>query len=231
MSNKTLLEILVDELPWFGGWPNDADRIVQDEDGQAKSVDINAGVTYRSSTGIWFRHSGNTIFCEYLSKSTDRATAIITREMYEQALAEKSHKLQFDEMTSENRQPWNGEGLPLVGTVCEALYSESGMTYLKTKVFGVNEHGQPIHRWEEGPRKFEYQASPLTSVLSNPVFRPIRTPEQIEAERRERVTEKMKKYIEQRMMFSSFPTNAKKLAERFYDDVSAGKIKGVKIDE
>ncbi|HCG1294855.1 hypothetical protein [Pseudomonas aeruginosa] len=80
---------------------------------------------------------------------------------------------------------WNGQGLPPVGTVCEVLWSESRLEYLKAKVFGVNEHGQPIFRFEEGPKKFEYQADPLRTASGTQVFRPVRTLEQIAAEERE----------------------------------------------
>jgi hypothetical protein len=65
--------------------------------------------------------------------------------------------------------------LPPVGIECEALWNEGRMEYLRTKVFGVNEHGQPIHRFDEGPKKFEYQADPLVTMLGTRVFRPIRT--------------------------------------------------------
>lgn len=80
---------------------------------------------------------------------------------------------------------WTGEGLPPVGTVCEVLWNESRMEYLRTKVFGVNEHGKPIHRFDEGPKKYEYQADALVTATGTKVFRPIRTPEQIAAEERE----------------------------------------------
>ncbi|MGI0560453.1 hypothetical protein ACRCOZ_28890 [Pseudomonas aeruginosa] len=86
---------------------------------------------------------------------------------------------------------WNGQGLPPVGTVCEVLWSESRLEYLKAKVFGVNEHGQPIFRFEEGPKKFEYQADPLRTASGTQVFRPVRTPEQIAAEERAKAIEEM----------------------------------------
>lgn len=80
---------------------------------------------------------------------------------------------------------WSDEGKPPVGELIEALWSESGDVWLKTIVFAFNEHGQPIHRWEEGQKKYEYQASPLVGMGSNkPYFRPIRTPEQIAADER-----------------------------------------------
>ncbi|ALX94856.1 hypothetical protein AV650_15430 [Serratia fonticola] len=125
-----------------------------------------------------------------------------------------------------DKQEWNGEGLPPVGTVCEAIFNEASKTYYKTKVFGVNEHGQPIHRWEEGSKKFEYQASPLKSVIGSPVFRPIRTPEQIEAERRERIKKQMFDVWSQAENITASDS-----FYSVYDAILAGKIEGVKIDE
>ena len=79
-------------------------------------------------------------------------------------------------LTQQQDNGWFERGeLPPVGTVCEVLWNEGRMEYLRTKVFGVNEHGQPIHRFDEGPNKFEYQADPLVTILGTRVFRPIRT--------------------------------------------------------
>lgn len=86
---------------------------------------------------------------------------------------------------------WNGEGLPPVGTVCEALWNTGRGEWLPVKVFGVNEHGQPIFRWEDGPEKYQYLAGPLTGPSGNKHFRPIRTPEQIAAEEREKAIKEM----------------------------------------
>lgn len=86
---------------------------------------------------------------------------------------------------------WDGVGLPPVGTVCEVLWNESLVEYLRTKVFGVNEHGQPIHRFDEGPKKYQYQADVLRTASGTQVFRPIRTAEQIAAEEREKAVNDM----------------------------------------
>lgn len=86
---------------------------------------------------------------------------------------------------------WDGEGLPPVGTVCEVLWNESRVEYLRTKVFGVNEHGQPIHRFDEGPKKYQYQADVLRTASGTQVFRPIRTAEQLAEEEREDAANKM----------------------------------------
>lgn len=90
-----------------------------------------------------------------------------------------------DKFLIERPSTWNGDGLPPAGTVCEVLWNESRKEYLRTKVFGVNEHGQPIHRFDEGPKKFEYQADVLVTALGTKVFRPIRSAEQIAAKERE----------------------------------------------
>lgn len=82
------------------------------------------------------------------------------------------------------RPEWDGEGPPPVGTICEVLWNESRLEYFKTKVFGINEHGQPIHRFEEGPKKYEFQADVLRTASGTQVFMPLKTPEQIEEEER-----------------------------------------------
>ena len=78
--------------------------------------------------------------------------------------------------------PWNGEGLPPVGTVCEALIS--GGWYRGT-VIG---HCVP-------PRESfaAFQGDGLSDLIfgSSEYFRPIRTPEQIAAEERERAISEM----------------------------------------
>lgn len=92
---------------------------------------------------------------------------------------------------------WDGEGLPPVGTVCEVLWNEYHVEYLRTKVFGVNEHGQPIHRFDEGPKKYQYQADVLRTASGTQVFRPIKTAEQLAEEERKSQLEVMHKiYME-----------------------------------
>lgn len=108
--------------------------------------------------------------------------------------------------------PWNGTGLPPVGTVCEAIWNEASDTWLKVKVFGANEHGQPIFRWEEGPKIYEYQASPLHGPHGTAYFRPIRTPEQIAADQRKRAIDAM-----QRIVSSGDPHYDRKVCETLYD--------------
>ncbi|MGL5282762.1 MAG: hypothetical protein ACRC8W_13625 [Plesiomonas shigelloides] len=93
LIGKTLLEILVDELPKRGGWPNWAAAAVQDEDQEIKF----AGSGYRIQkkgiywSGKWADKAAkktNDFYHEELS--TDHATKIVTREEYERAVAVKA---------------------------------------------------------------------------------------------------------------------------------------------
>lgn len=114
----TLLELLRQELPKRGGWPEGANYIVQDgNDGTIKTSE-NLPTKY-SPYGVWKiplngwgRCKGDIRNCEIVAD--DCATAIVTREQYEAT-------------------GWDGTGLPPVG--CECEYSlNSGRTWFKCKI-------------------------------------------------------------------------------------------------
>lgn len=107
----TLLELLVKELPKRGGWPKSAHGVVQDASGN-----------------FWFFKNGTPYYngkhwgaaklsadFEWIDidwdisplLAEDNHHAIITREQYEDAIAE------------EHAAGWNGEGLPPVGMKVE----------------------------------------------------------------------------------------------------------------
>lgn len=99
-SNKTLLQILTEELPKRGGWPKFGREMqaVQDRDGEIKfhfighplKFELNNHDTWGSNTpDAWLEkfESCSNVFAE---RSSDYATAIITREQYEAALADKN---------------------------------------------------------------------------------------------------------------------------------------------
>lgn len=108
------------------------------------------------------------------------------------------------------RQAWTGEGLPPVGTVCEALWNTARDEWFQVKIFGANEHGQPVFRWEDGPEKYQYQAGTLTGPMGHKHFRPLRTPEQIAAEEREKAIEEMAR-------IGSMADTPKSIAAKLYD--------------
>lgn len=104
----TLLELLVKELPWRGGWNINAHGAVQDNSGQVwfykNGKPEFAGVIWAADNnsnsfdwvqwGLWFK------------RSEDYNKSIVTCEQYEAAIAAQ--------------QPvWDGEGLPPVECECE----------------------------------------------------------------------------------------------------------------
>lgn len=119
-------------------------------------------------------------------------------------------------MDKQDIQHWNGEGLPPVGTVCEFYdcesWSEVRVKFIGDKYAVLQDLNFDIER--------------VYCVADKPdKFRPIRTPEQIEAERRERVT---------KQMFDVWSRDGNSTASAsfysVYDAIRAGKIEGVKID-
>lgn len=97
-TSKTLLQILVEELPGYGGWPSHERemRAVQDGDREVKfhftghSLEFarNSRLNWGSNTAeAWL--ANNMAGCNFVSKTlaSDYATAIITRDQYEAALA------------------------------------------------------------------------------------------------------------------------------------------------
>lgn len=92
-SNKTLLQILVEELPNMGGWPEGVAAITQDSDRAinnyktADGLETNEYGTWRYSSA-WQNYL--LLDCDVHFLACDYATAIITRDQYEAALAAKN---------------------------------------------------------------------------------------------------------------------------------------------
>jgi hypothetical protein len=106
-----LIDILVQELPKLGGWPDGIDDIEMLSDGTIYFNGDIAPVYYKLTqcSDGWSR----------LKSAKDYSNAV-TREQYETALAASNPE-------------WNGEGLPPVGTECE--YSlNAGRTWFKCKI-------------------------------------------------------------------------------------------------
>ena len=180
-----LVDILARELT---AWPDDLECAHQDHDGEirfyggkeetirfdfmAQEKAHDRGVNRKSRTGSRITRAEWQAAVDALNQS--ELDAVLAKN--EQLAAARAERI----------QAWNGEGLPPVGAICEVLWNESRVEYLRTKVFGVNEHGQPIHRFDEGPKKYQYQADVLRTASGTQVFRPIRTAEQVAAEEREK---------------------------------------------
>ncbi|NXZ86402.1 hypothetical protein HZI30_05555 [Serratia fonticola] len=136
-------------------------------------------------------------------------------------------------MDKQDIQHWNGEGLPPVGIEVEFKnngYCCSGHIPDDFQAVSVVTHktttdGNPVAvvYWDD------HGAGRANAFIAE-LFRPIRTPEQIEAERRERVVNEL---VYQFIVFHADPKGAeryKKEAEAIYDAIRAGLIEGVKID-
>lgn len=108
-----LIDLLVQELPKRGGWPNDALSITQDNDGSLCVWDTN-DPHYDGLS--WKHHTGNSLIYFWYGEWTmplasDHKESIVTYWQYKEALA------------ASQKPAWNGEGLPPVGCECEWLAS------------------------------------------------------------------------------------------------------------
>lgn len=108
-----LIDLLVQELPKRGGWPDGVSEIGQDYDGE-----------------LMFYGRGNARTRLYLPLSSDHRDMCchngdkVTKDRYESALA------------ASQKPTWNGEGLPQAG--CECEYISNGTSWGKVKVIGFD---------------------------------------------------------------------------------------------
>ncbi|EJA3065519.1 hypothetical protein VEL46_004109 [Cronobacter sakazakii] len=107
-----LIDLLVQELPKRGGWPEGVAAMAQDFDGDvqnyADTIDIKLGTYASGSSRIHGSYS-----LRKIKAAEDRRNAFVTREQYESALAAAQWPV------------WDGEGLPPVGCECEAKYRDA----------------------------------------------------------------------------------------------------------
>lgn len=101
----TLLELLRQELPKRGGWPESYNYMAQDPRGSASAGKIYAYVN-KPKRGVycWINEDDESGYGNFVMKSEiiaeDSITAIVTREQYEAT-------------------GWGGVGLPQIGVECE----------------------------------------------------------------------------------------------------------------
>ena len=167
-----LIDILVRELPKRGGWPAVAIFAMQDSDGLVKFS--------RSGEKIYHDHSDGHEWCSEggydwirvgvpfegnfrTQVSQDNATAFISREQYEAALAG-------------SKPEWDGEGLPPVGTRCEFISND--ISWGEVDVIGID--GDKVVFKPSGETYYGIAPS------QRQIFRPIRT----EADKKKEEVEK-----------------------------------------
>lgn len=199
-----LIDLLVQELPKHGGWPEGVNRINQAHNGILEEYRAD-GESYNLKTKISLPLSNSyRREAEYVS---DCGADIVTRSQYEAALA------------ALNPPKWNGEDLPPVGALIEVNSQVYGWveatvtavtdTYLVAQYKGKNGvEGCMAHTMirEDGTReKF------------SGAFRPIRT--EVECKREDAI-----------QAIASFAITYRDAAE-IYDAIAAGKIKGIMLKE
>lgn len=151
-SNKTLLQILAEELPQRGGWPNNATHCVcmADEHIGVVSFTKDGAPVFNNVSNEWTILTENdSSWHSYDFESEqpiDRETAIITREQYEAALAEKEHPLPWDDKNTDSDGwiDWAGGECPVDGnSLVEVKYrngtvktAERAKFYIWTNGYG-----------------------------------------------------------------------------------------------
>ena len=159
----TLLELLRQELPKRGGWPEGTDYAVQDGDGSndikfgagEPSVQYECGgVWHNTERSDWGICTSESYICDIATLADDHATAIVTREQYEAT-------------------GWGGEGLPPVGMEIEYKFAKTNYRtdFSRGRILAYGMHNVFMEHWSS---KNEF-IQPLDKIE----FRPLRT----EAER------------------------------------------------
>ena len=117
-----LIDLLVQELPKRGGWPEGVNEIGQDYDGE-----------------LMFYVRGNARTRIYLHLSSDHRDICchngdrVTKDRYESALA------------ASQKPAWNGEGVPPVGCECEYQYKVHGSEWHRFECVAVD--GKAVFGW------------------------------------------------------------------------------------
>ena len=207
-----LIDLLVQELPKRGGWPQNALSITQDNDGSLCVWDTNDP---HYDVFSWKHHTGNILMYFWCGEvamplSSDHKESIVTYWQYKSALA------------ASQKTAWDGEGLPPVGCECEYLdnngkwypvtikYASDQLVVISgvTKILGV-EQGTEIAK---------------DIIIDKPQFRPL----QSESERKhEAVLESICAVLE--MVSQDYKREDE--AKLIYEAIAAGKIPGVKLDD
>ncbi|EOV9704464.1 hypothetical protein ACN5L6_003472 [Cronobacter dublinensis] len=146
-----LIDLLVQELPKHGGWPEGVYHAWCDPDGEIRFRNGNCKPDFypESEVDIQYRVPN--------SSHEDDPLYIVTPEQYEAALAAAQQPV------------WDGEGFPPVGCECEALYNTIDSVWFKVRVL-AHDSDRVVGRWVEGHKQGEvFDYSSLKS------FRPIRS--------------------------------------------------------
>ena len=199
-----LIDLLVQELPKRGGWPDGAEIAVQDADSQicfSSHGDVYANKCQTEwYGGDWGDGDWSNPFIDTIAD--DRHECIVTRNQYESALA------------SSQNPAWNGEGLPPSGVECEARLRCNDGEWFLFRCVGVD--CGVAFGWAG--------KEAVTLGKGSYEFRPLRS----ESERKhEAVLESICAVLEMIAQDCKREDDAKLI----YEAIAAGKIPGVRLDD
>lgn len=205
----TLLELLVEELPGRGGWPNWGILAVQDVD---KWICFSTLPEVEINGGEWTNNGGEWVSCikngEHLAE--DYSKAIITREQYEAALAASKSK-------------WDGDGLPPVGVDVRVIPHNNHWGFSS-----VGEFSGKVLAFDGEDFWFKLtNGGKIASRTDKVDFRPIRT------EQEEKKLSAIDSLVEFKISYHSHPKAAEEYLREMsslYDAIAAGKIPHIRID-
>lgn len=216
-----LIDLLVQELPKRGGWPEGALSITQDDDGSLCAWDTNDP---HYDWFSWKHHTGNSLMHFWYGEewatplSSDHKESIVTYWQYKAALA------------ASQKPAWNGEGVPPVGAKVEFFINpkfgyrndwipDAG-TEMEVVAHKTTTDGNDVAvcYWDEG-------GAGRSCCLVPESLKPLRT----EAKRkRDAAVEAIHWYMPE---FIPDTPNEYYHAKKIYDAIAAGKIPGVKLED
>jgi hypothetical protein len=196
-----LIDLLVQELPKRGGWPEGADWCVYHDIDE--EVSFGYGLSPLLIDGTWTTTENDSHWlCRgdfYHQNSNDFNAAIVTSDQYEAALA-ASQKVE-----------WSGDGLPPVGVKCEIIINEGNLGLCEIIFVG-----QSLLVWRQDST---YQEG--SGYHRHMKFRPLRSEED---KKRDAAVEAIDYWLPE---FIPDTPNEYYHAKKIYDAIAAGKIPGV----
>lgn len=214
-----LIDMLVQELPKRGGWPDGALSITQDDDGSLCVWDTN-DPHYDGFS--WKHHTGNSLMHFWYGEgamplSSDHKWSIVTYWQYKAALA------------ASKKPAWNGEGLPPVGAKIEffinpkLVYRNAWIPDAGTEMEVVahktttNGNDVAVCYWDDG-------GTGRSCCFIPESLKPLRT----EAERRR---DAFINAVLDDMRVTPCDLSLRDEVAVIYDAIAAGKIPGVKLED
>lgn len=200
-----LIDLLVQELPKRGGWPDGAEIAVQDADSQicfSSHGDVYANKCQTDwYGGDWGDGDWSNPFIDTIAD--DRHECIVSRKQYESALA------------ASQKPSWNSEGVPPVGCECECHIDEG---IIHCVVVGYDFDGKAVVMRNVPARKY------FSIQANSGRIKPLRT----EAERKR---DAFINAVLDDMRVIPCDLSLRDEVAVIYDAIAAGKIPGVKLDD